>query len=94
MQSAEEDFLVLAAQQGSQKAFRTLFQRIPQPALVIALKVCRDADMAQDTVQDAWIKLARNLGNSKDPRGFRSFLFQTVHWRCIDLLRRKHRLAE
>lgn len=55
-----------------------------------ALKLCRDQDMAQDLVQDAfekvWIKR-----ETIDAAKVKSYLFQTVHNKFIDFTR-KHRM--
>lgn len=87
MQQAEEDALVMAAQNGNQRAFEMIFRRYQKPILRYAFKVCRDRQMAEDAVQDSWITLAKSLKRLRDPRAFRSWLYKTVHWRLMDLMR-------
>ena len=43
--------------------------------------------MANDAVQDCWIKSTKTLRQLKDPRAFKSWLYRLVKWRITDLLR-------
>ena len=87
MEKAEEDLLVLAAQGGDRKAFEHLFAHYHQPLLRFAFRLGQDRQMAADAVQDCWVTLARSLKSLKDPRAFRLWLYRTVRWRLLDLLR-------
>lgn len=87
MGKAEEELLVLAAQDGDPQAFRLLFQGHQKALLRYGFKVCADSQLAQDAVQEAWLKLAKNIRRLDDPGAFRSWMYQLVHWSCIDLLR-------
>lgn len=66
-------------------------QRYQKPLLRYAFKVCNDKEIAQDAVQDAWIKFAKSLRKLDDPRALRSWLYKLVHWRVIDLIRTEKR---
>lgn len=94
MQQAEEDFLVLTAQEGGRRALDTLYRHYQRPLTGYAYRVCADAHMAQEAVQDAWLKAMKNLRQLEDPRAFRSWLYNLVRWRCIDLLRKAQRQGE
>ncbi|MEX0902803.1 MAG: sigma-70 family RNA polymerase sigma factor [Pseudohongiellaceae bacterium] len=87
MHQTEEELLVLAAQDGSDRAFSLLFHRYQKALLRYGFKVSGDGEIAQDAVQDAWLKLAKNIRRLDDPRAFKSWIYQLVHWSCIDLLR-------
>jgi RNA polymerase sigma-70 factor (ECF subfamily) len=84
---AEEDLLVMAAQQGNQDAFRVLFQRHQQALVRFAYKLCDDQELAKEATQEAWIKSAKTVYKLKDPRAFKSWLYRLTRWRTIDLLR-------
>lgn len=87
MNQAQEDLLVLAAQSGNSEAFTFLCKHYQQGVTRFAYKLCSDPQIVQDAVQNAWLKLAKNLHKLKDPRAFKSWLFKTVRWSVYDLMR-------
>ncbi|MEE4297167.1 MAG: sigma-70 family RNA polymerase sigma factor [Wenzhouxiangella sp.] len=91
MNQAEHDMLVIDAQDGSRRAFDALVRNHHQNLLRFAYSLCRDTGLAQDAVQDAWIKVAGRLRTLDDPRAFRGWIYHAVRWRVGDLLRRAHR---
>jgi RNA polymerase sigma-70 factor, ECF subfamily len=59
----------------------------------LAVSMVLDHDAAADMVQDAFIRAYTNLGECRDARRFRAWLFQTLRNRCLDYLkepRRRH----
>ncbi len=88
MQQAEEELLVLEAQDGDNRAFQQLFQRYQNALLRYGYKVSGDRQIAQDAAQEAWFRLARNIRQLDDPKAFKSWMYQLVHWSCIDLLKK------
>ena len=94
MHQAEEDLLVLAAQNGNHKAFNILIKYYQKKLLRFAFKLSNDQEMANDAVQDAWVKSTKNLRQLKDPRAFKSWIYRLVKWRITDLLRQKTRYRE
>ena len=89
MLQAEEDLLVLSAQNGNHKAFNALFLKYQKPLLRFAFKLSNDQELAHDGVQDCWIKASKNLSQLRDPRVFKSWIYRMVKWRMMDLLRSK-----
>lgn len=89
MNQAEEDLLVLAAQNGNQQAFALIYQHYQKLLLRFAFKICNDKELAQDAVQEAWIKSASSLRRLDDPRVFKSWLYRMVRWKTTDLVRQK-----
>ncbi len=94
MHQAEEDLLVLAAQDGDQEAFTKIYQLYQQPLLRYAFKVCNNRESAQDAVQEAWIKLAKSIRKLDDPSALRSWLYRLVRFSSIDLMRKLNRHKE
>jgi len=94
MNQAEHDLLVIAARQGSAAALDALVREHHRSLLRFAWSLCRDAALAQDAVQDAWLKIARRIRRLDDPRAFRGWLYQAVRWRVFDLLRRAERRGQ
>ncbi len=87
MQEAELDLLVLAAQDGERRAFELLFGHYQPLLLRHAFRLSADRELAQDAVQEAWIRISRNLRKLHDPRTFRSWIYRQVRWVLIDLQR-------
>ncbi len=88
---AEHDMLVIDAQDGSRQALDALVRHHHRDLLRFAYSLCRDTALAQDAVQDAWIKVAGRLRTLDDPRAFRCWVYHAVRWRVGDLQRRAHR---
>lgn len=91
MNQAEHDMLVIDAQDGSRTALDSLVRHHHRKLLRFAYSLCRDTALAQDAVQDAWIKVAGRLRRLDDPRAFRGWVYHAVRWRVLDLLKRAHR---
>ena len=91
MNQAEHDMLVIDAQDGSRKALDALVRHHHRNLLRFAYSLCGDVALAQDAVQDAWIKVAGRLRRLDDPRAFRGWVYHAVRWRVRDLLKRSHR---
>ncbi|MCZ6871625.1 MAG: RNA polymerase sigma factor [Gammaproteobacteria bacterium] len=88
MDQAKEDLLVLSAQIGDTQAFGALFNLYQAPLLRFSFNVCGNLAMAKDAVQEAWIKCAKSIKRLKDPRAFKSWMYRSVRWRTIDLMRK------
>lgn len=91
MQQAEEELLIIAAQAGNQKAFALIYKHYQQPLLRFAFQLCGNVDLAQDAVQEAWIFISKNLRKVKDPRAMKSWIYQQVRWRTLDLIRKNNK---
>ena len=91
MNQAEHDMLVIDAQDGSRKALDALVRHHHRNLVRFAYSLCRDTVLAQDAVQDAWVKIAGRLRRLDDPRAFRGWIYHAVRWRVLDLLKRSHR---
>jgi len=91
MNQAEHDMLVMNAQDGSRRALDALVRHHHHNLLRFAYSLCRDTALAQDAVQDAWIKVARRLRTLNDSRAFRGWIYHAVRWRVGDLQQQGHR---
>ncbi|MFZ5844534.1 MAG: RNA polymerase sigma factor [Pseudomonadota bacterium] len=94
MKQAEEDLLVLAAQQGNEAAFNYLFRHYFAPLRRFAYQLGADADSAQDAVQEAWIGIAKSLHRLQDVRAFRSWIFRAVRWKVLERVRNQRLQTE
>jgi RNA polymerase sigma factor (sigma-70 family) len=90
VEDARDRDLVLRVRSGDEEAFRALFRRYGPLAKGLAFKVVRQASMAEEIVQEAFLALWRDPGNYRENRGsFRSWLLAAVHHRAVDLVRRE-----
>jgi len=86
-----DEYLVLAAQQGSAEAFRRLVIRWTPGLRRHAGRVLLDADAASDAVQDAWLAIAKGLRRLDDPTRFPAWALAITTRRCVDEVRRRQR---
>lgn len=91
MEAAEQDLLVMAAQDGSRGALESLVRLYQRELLRFAYGQVGDPELARDAVQEAWIRVAQNLRKLEDPRAFRAWVYRQVRWRLMDQLRRAQR---
>lgn len=86
-----DELLVLAARDGSASAFHELTIRWTPRLQRHAARTLRDADLAQDAVQEAWVSIARNLRRLGDSAKFPAWAYGITTRRCVDLVRRRMR---
>ncbi len=76
-------------------AFETLYRRYAASAYGVALRVLRQAFLAQEVVHDAFLAVWSAPDAFDATRGpFRTFFLSLVHHRAVDTVRREERLRE
>ncbi len=89
---AEEDRALIArAQAGDTVAFRSLVERHQRRAFSIALSLVRDENDARELVQDAFLRVYKNLGNFQGQSSFFTWLYRIITNLSIDLIRKPGR---
>ncbi|KFZ30557.1 hypothetical protein IDSA_08440 [Pseudidiomarina salinarum] len=84
MQQAQIDLLVLAFQQGEKRAYSLLYQYFtPGLRRFAGYRVSSQA-VADDLVQNVWIKVARRVHKLNDVRVFQSWLYRALRWEISD----------
>lgn len=87
--------LVSRAQRKDTHAFAELIDRYERAALAVAYAVLRDADLAGDAVQDAFLRAWTELGRLQEASRFGGWVMQIVRNAALDLRRkRKPTVAE
>lgn len=75
---------------GDRGAFRTLYERISPRLCGIALRLTRDAGLAADVLQEAFLQVWQHAGAFDAARGrAETWLISLVRYRALDLLRRR-----
>lgn len=68
-----------------------LYRRHVDAAWQLAYRILQRKDLAQDCVQEAFVKAFANLGQLDDPLRFSGWLMRIVHNKALDLCRREKR---
>ena len=74
---------------GDRDAFAVLVGRYEGRAYRLALRVLRDAELARDAVQDAFLKAYSALPRFQGRSSFYTWLYRLVMNQCLDLKRRE-----
>ncbi len=90
LSDARDRELLARLREGDEDAFRGLFDRYAPTAKALALRVVRQAHLAEEIVQEAFMAVWKNPdGYDADRGSVRSWLMGTVHHRAVDLVRRE-----
>ncbi len=87
--NAREARLIEACQQGDASAFNTLVQRWERPLFNFVYKHVGDAALAQDLVQETFMRLVKSIRRYSHRGSFSTWLYQVAVNICRDHLRRK-----
>jgi RNA polymerase sigma-70 factor (ECF subfamily) len=88
---AIEERLVLAARAGDSGSFEALVRRHIDRMYGVARLMLRDPDLAEDAVQQAFVRAWRDLGSLREPTRFEPWLHTLVTRACYDEARRSRR---
>ncbi len=85
----EEYALVERCQAGDRQAFEQLFHLYRDDVFRFSYLVVRDAGLAQDVVQEAFLKVFRSIGKFEFRSSFKSWLYRVAVNEAITILRRR-----
>ena len=84
--------LLRACSKGDEDALGSLYDRYGRLSYGVALRVLRNASLAEDAVQDAFLTVWRQAGTYDRDRGkVSTWILTLVHRRAVDLVRRQDR---
>ena len=87
-----DEALLEAVAGDDEAALGELYDRFGRIAYGLALRVVRDASLAEDAVQEAFLQVWRGAGSYRPERAKAStWLLTFVHRRAVDLVRREER---
>lgn len=86
------ELLVLELQEGNKKAFERLYKEFNQPMRRFAFLRINDQMVAEDVVQNVWIKIGKRVEQLRDVSLFRSWLYRALRWEINDWYRSQQRL--
>jgi RNA polymerase sigma-70 factor (ECF subfamily) len=83
-----DDALLEAVQRQEQPAIEELYDRYGRACFGLAYRIVNDYGVAEDVVQDAFLRVWRQAGSYVPGRGsVKNWLLSIVHHRAIDVLR-------
>ncbi len=86
--------LMLRYRSGDLSAFETLYARHKAPLYRYLMRMCRDAEAANDLFQEVWGKVIASRDRYEARAQFNTFLFRIAHNCTIDYFRRSSRVHE
>lgn len=81
------------AQHGDRDAYEALARAVSRRLYLVAHRILRDTDRADDAVQQALVAIWRELPNLRDPDRFESWTYRVVVRICLAETRRSRRLG-
>ncbi len=85
---AQYEWLALRCQANEPGAFEDLIAVMERPLLYYAMALTGSGDGALDVLQEAWLRVFRNMGKLKNPCALRPWLYSIVHGIAVDRIRR------
>lgn len=87
MNNTTIQLLVLQAQHGDNEAFNALYREYQRAMLRFALLRVKDSMIAEDLVQNVWLKVSKRIRKLNDTSLFRSWLFRALRWEILDWIK-------
>lgn len=84
-----DEALAAAARSGDHRAYRELVERYQPMAFACAMAHLRDRDLAEDVVQDAFVRAYSTLDRFRTSGCWGAWIMQIVRNACRDALRRR-----
>lgn len=89
-----ESLWVLQAQSGSHEALNELFKRVQEPLFRYIVSLVRDQHLAEDILQEVFIRIYRKLRWLHEPEAFRAWTYQIASREAFRHLNRERRWRE
>jgi len=84
-----DETLMLRYQQGDRTAFASLVRRHQQPLFNFALRQVRVPQVAEDVVQETFVRVVQNAADFKHEARFTTWVYTITRNLCIDQLRKR-----
>lgn len=81
--------LALALREGQPGALESLIQATEKACFRLALSILKDPDLSKDALQEAYFVVYQRIGQLREARAFKSWLFRIVTHSCHDILRKR-----
>ena len=92
--SQRESWWVLQAQSGSHEALNELFRSVQEPLFRYIVSLVRDQHLAEDILQEVFIRVYRKLRWLQEPKAFRAWTYQIASREAFRYLNRERRWTD
>ena len=92
--SERESWWVLQAQSGSHEALNELFKSVQDPLFRYIVSLVRDQHLAEDILQEVFIRIYRKLRWLQEPGAFRAWAYQIASREAFRYLKRERRWSD
>ena len=92
--SQRESWWVLQAQSGSHEALNELFRSVQEPLFRYVVSLVKDQHLAEDILQEVFIRIYRKLRWLREPQAFRAWSYQIASREAFRYLNRERRWTE
>ena len=92
--SQRESWWVLQAQSGSHEALNELFRSVQEPLFRYIVSLVRDQHLAEDILQEVFIRIYRKLRWLREPEAFRAWAYQIASREAFRYLNRERRWSD
>jgi RNA polymerase sigma-70 factor, ECF subfamily len=93
-EASRESLWVLQAQSGSHEALNQLFKSVQEPLFRYIVSLVRDQHLAEDILQEVFIRIYRKLRWLRQPEAFRAWTYQIASREAFRYLNRERRWSE
>ena len=92
--SQRESWWVLQAQSGNNTALNELFKSVQEPLFRYVVSLVRDQHLAEDILQEVFIRIYRKLKWLREPEAFRAWCYQIASREAFRYLDRERRWSD
>lgn len=92
--SQRESWWVLQAQSGNNTALNELFKSVQEPLFRYVVSLVRDQHLAEDILQEVFIRIYRKLKWLREPEAFRAWSYQIASREAFRHLSREQRWSD
>ena len=89
-----ESLWLLQAQSGTHEALNELFKSVQEPLFRYIVSLVRDQHLAEDILQEVFIRIYRKLRWLREPEAFRAWTYQIASREAFRYLNRERRWSE
>ena len=86
--STEVSNAIQKAKQGDQYAYGFLVKEYERLVKIVALRIVKDTDLADEIRQDVFLEAYKNLSKVDPKKGFASWIIRLTKWRALDRIRK------
>lgn len=91
MHKAEIELLVLAFQERDKRAYALLYEHFTPRLRRYALARTGEKTLADDWVQNVWLRIHQGIKQLQDVQVFESWLYRLLRWQIMDWRKSKYR---